>query len=191
MSRITRLITATVTVASIAALTIPIASAASGGNPNTAAEHFTVQYSFIDGVKVNDVFATGPVAMTRGTDQEVSNTVDYLSDGQGNTVEIDHAGFPTPIKDMQTCTLIVEKDNVWWAFKPGGGSRAWRDAQGSGVFTLRAMFGFKQVNGECSLALIPDSALAQLATLNASPYRQYVEFADIALRGSGTASVHP
>jgi hypothetical protein len=150
-------------------------------------EQFSVQRSSIGHVTVNDVEASGPVAIAGGTDSQLSATRDDFTSG-ANGVQLYHNGRPVIAVNKSACTITVTESGAWVLTGIAGADL---HATGSGHYALAALFAFNEVplyrHGPtvCPLSALTYANAMRLLGGQA-PYVT-PSFWDVAVHGAGTA----
>jgi hypothetical protein len=134
------------------------------------------------------VLATGPVRFNTGRDITVSPTRDIFRRFL-NSVNVLHPALGGAVVDRAACTITLDQNDQPWAFLRGTG--LYRNALGAGVYDLRGEFSFPTRNFVCTIPAGLSSAQAA-ADLNANGAGLPAPLAfDIAVNGTGWASVSP
>jgi hypothetical protein len=150
------------------------------------AEQFSVQISGIGSVTTNDVEATGPVAITAGTDAEQTATRGEFTTGTSDVI-VRHAALGAVHVDLAACDVTVDQHAAW---QFAGGAGTFAGAAGAGWYDLTAMFAFNQVTKYRNVQVCPLQHLSVRQVLaavgNDNPHLA-PSFYDIAVHGTGVA----
>jgi hypothetical protein len=196
MNRTLRRLAVAASLATGLALAIPAsgALASPAGHPAPAphAEQFSLEVSGIGAVTVNDVEATGPVAITAGTVSELTPVRDQYTSGSDDVI-VRHSPLAALTVDNAACTAYVA-EHGYWRFAGGAGADLF--ARGSGTFDETALWSFaltpkwvkvhhhKYLKMVCPLAA---QTPAQVSADTQGTGTVSASFYDVAVHGTGTA----
>jgi|SRR5215469_2394084 len=162
------------------------------GDDRCGHHHFRFRQQDIDlnigtGQANGFVDATGPLQVTGGTTQSVNPFLDIVSDGQGNSFNLHHEGLVGGQIDLRTCSITVDENDLPWIIFRGTG--LFRNAIGFGSYTLRGLFSFPTVRGQCpelqNITIDPNRDVSeQLQADNLQP-----SFFDVAVQATGVSTV--